>query len=120
MNGDGHTGDIAHAHAAGQSGNKSLKRRDAVRIIDRLASAQHLADAAAEQADLDKTGGQSEKQPRTQQQENQINAQFAVNLIDPFMYRLNHKFRTSQTEPAVAHAADIRRKRRDCNILQRN
>ena len=94
MNSNGHTGDIAHAHAAGQSGNKSLKRRDAVRIIDRLTPAQHLADAAAEQADLDKTGGQSEKQPRTQQQENQINAQFAVNLIDPFMYRLNHKFRT--------------------------
>ena len=67
MNGDGHTGDITHTHAAGQSGNKSLKRRDAVRIIDRLASAQHLADTAPEQADLDKAGSQSKKQPRTQQ-----------------------------------------------------
>ena len=122
MNGDGYAGDIAHAHAAGQSGHESLKRRYTVRIIDRIASAQHLADAAAEQADLDKAGGQSEKQPRTQQQENQINAQFAVNLIDPFVYqiapfayRINvyriiyHKFRTpkqNRPSPMRRHTAE--------------
>ena len=60
-NGQGNAGNIARAHAAGQTGHKCLKRRDAVRVVRVLAAAADFLNAAAEQAQLHKAGRQREK-----------------------------------------------------------
>ena len=85
-----HTGNIADADAAGQTGHKRLKRRDAVGVAAHCTATQHFFDAAAEQADLYKTGGQSKKQTRTQQQVNQAVPQRAADGVNPLVKLFNH------------------------------
>ena len=85
-----HTGDVAHAHAAGQPGYKRLKGCDAVRVFRRPAPAEHLAHAAPEQAELHKARRQREKQTRAQEQENQPVPQRGVDFLHPPVNQINH------------------------------
>ena len=89
--GNGHTGDIAYAHTAGQAGNKGLKRRNTVRIATSPAAPQHLSHTAPKQAKLHKSGCQGKKQAGTQKQINQPLPQGIANVFDVCVQGFGHE-----------------------------